>query len=349
MFWNKLWGRFSTDMGIDLGTANTLVYVRGEGVVLREPSVVAVRRDTQEVLMEGEAVGHLAKEMLGKAPSKVEVVRPLREGVISDYDVAEMMLRYFIRKVHNQRMFVRPLVVIAVPYNIPQVGRKAVYTSAQKAGARQVYLIEECLAAGIGAGLKIEEPSANMIVDIGGGTTEIAILSLTDIVIADSVKIGGDEMDKAIRDYVRQRHQLVVGEQTTERIKLRLGSAMELEQELSMLVRGKGLDGRPASVELHSQEVREAIVPCLEKIGQAIEGVLEKASAELAADLAEKGITLSGGGALLPKIDAFFASRLGLEVRVAEDPLTCVVRGTGVFLENLDFYASLLEDMEEAA
>ncbi len=301
-------------------------------------------------MLDGQAVGNVAKEMLGKAPASVEVVRPLRDGVIADFDITEAMLRYFIQKVHGNRSFVRPRVVIAVPYGITHVERRAVYSSAERAGARKVYLIEEPRAAGIGAGLPIEEPTANMIVDIGGGTTEIAVLSLTDIVIGQSIKVGGDKFDEAISDYVRKNHNLLIGEQTAEKIKIHLASCEPLEQEKEMEVRGRNLlNGRPSSILLSSQEVREAIQEPLSKIVRAIENILENTSPELAADLVEKGITLSGGGAKLHKIDSFIARQTGLQVLVPDDPLGCVARGTGVFIENLDYYAQVIEESGEAA
>jgi rod shape-determining protein MreB len=337
-------GLFSTDMGIDLGTANTLVCVSGEGIVLNEPSVVAVKKGTNEVLLGGNAVGAVAKAMLAKTPPGIEAIRPMRSGRIADFDITEAMLSYFIRRVHNRKWGVRPRVVIAVPSGITAVEKRAVFNSAERAGARKVYLISEPRAAGIGAGLPVEEPVANMIVDIGGGTTEIAVLSLADVVVSESLRVAGDDFDENIIDYLKKAHNLFIGEQTAERIKIEIGSVMPLDPELEMDVRGRdGLNGLPRSVVVHSAEIREALEKPVAQICGAIRSVLERTGPELAGDLVERGLVLCGGSSLLRGLDEAIHRETGLPVRRAEDPLTCVARGTGIFLENLDKYAGLLE------
>ncbi len=342
-------GMFSTDMGIDLGTANTLVCVQGEGIVLNEPSVVAVKKGTSDVLLGGTAVGAVAKSMLAKTPPGIDAIRPMKNGRIADFDITEAMLGYFIRKVHNRRWGVRPRVVIAVPSGITAVEKRAVYNSAERAGARRVYLISEPRAAGIGAGLPVEEAIGNMIVDIGGGTTEIAILSLADNVVSDSLRIAGDDMDEAIIDYMKKSHNLYVGEQTAERVKIEVGSAMPLPKgEMETEVRGRdAVTGLPRSTVVTSEDIREALRAPVEQIVTAIRSVLEKASPELSGDLLESGMTLCGGGSLLRGIDELIQKECGLPCRLAEDPLTCVARGTGIFLENLDRYSSFLESEQD--
>ena len=344
---NRLLGIFSTDMGIDLGTCNTLVYVQGQGIVLAEPSVVAVRKGTNKVLLKGKAVGSSAKEMLGRAPPNIDAIRPLKDGVIADFEIAEAMIRYFIDKVHNRRWGVRPRVVIAVPSGITGVERRAVYNAAERAGARKVYLVEEPRAAGIGAGLPVEEPVANMVVDVGGGTTEIAVLALADVVNSESLKVAGDDMDEAISAHLRQHHRLLIGEPTAERIKISIGSAYPLERELQMAVRGRDtVTGMPRGVKVTSEEVREALQAPMNAIYGSVRKVLERTPPELSADLVERGILLCGGGALLRGLDLAMAKAIELPVRLAKDPLTCVAAGTGIFLENLDRFASILEGME---
>lgn len=348
IFLNKLLGFFSTDMGIDLGTANTLVAVQGKGIVLSEPSVVAVRRGTNKVLMNGRAVGLDAKKMLGKTPQDIEAIRPLKHGVIADFEVTEAMLTYFIQKVHQRRFGVRPRVVIAVPAQITAVEKQAVYHSAERAGARKVYLIEEPRAAGIGAGIPIEEPNASMVVDIGGGTTEIAVLSLASIVKARSLRVAGDNYDDAIMEHLKRVHNLQIGELTAERIKITIGSAAPLDEEQTMQVRGQDAsNGMPRGCVVTSQEIREALQKPVQSQVVAIRGVLEGTPPELAADLVDTGLTLCGGGALLRGLDQVIAETIGLPVQVADEPLSCVGRGTGMFLENLDRYASILETEEE--
>jgi rod shape-determining protein MreB len=331
-------------MGIDLGTCNTLVCVKGEGIVLNEPSVVAVRKGTNQVLRNGNAVGLVAKEMLGRTPGSISAIRPLKDGVIADFDVTEAMLGYFIRKVHGRSRFVKPRVVIAVPSGITAVEKRAVYNSAERAGARRVYLVEEPMAAGIGAGLPIGEARASLIVDIGGGTTEVAIMSLADIAVSQSIRVGGDEMDSAIMGYMRRKYELMIGAQTAEQIKIRIGSIAPLEQELTMEVRGRDMiGGLPRRCTVTSEEIREALK---EPVGQIIEAVtrtLESAEPELAADLVESGIHMAGGGSLLRGIDRVLAEATGLDVHVVEEPLECVARGTCVYLENLRDWKDTME------
>jgi rod shape-determining protein MreB len=343
-------GLFSTDMGIDLGTANTLVCVSGEGIVLNEPSVVAVKKGTNEVLLEGNAVGSVAKAMLAKTPPGIEAIRPMKNGRIADFDITEAMLGYFIRRVHNRKWGMRPRVVIAVPSGITAVEKRAVYNSAERAGARKVYLISEPRAAGIGAGLPVEEPVGNMIVDIGGGTTEIAVLSLADVVVSESLRVAGDDFDETIVDHMKRTHNLFIGEQTAERIKIEIGSVAQLEQELEMDVRGRdAATGLPRSVVVHSAEIREALKKPVGQICAAIKSVLERTGPELAGDLVERGLVICGGSSLLRGLDLVIRDETGLPVRRAHDPLTCVARGTGIFLENLDKYSSFLESEDQIA
>jgi rod shape-determining protein MreB and related proteins len=341
-------GRFSVDMGIDLGTANTLVSVRGRGIILNEPSVVAVRKDTGEVLLDGMAVGNAAKAMLGKTPGNIEAIRPLRNGVIADFDVTEKMLRYFITKVHEGRHWVKPQVVIAVPVGITAVERRAVIHSAERAGARRVFLIDEPMAAGIGVDLPVTEARGSLIVDIGGGTTEIAVLALAGMVTATSLRIAGDELDEAIVNHLRRQHNLLIGEQTAERIKLTIGSAWPLETELSMEVKGRdSVTGLPRRSTVTSIEIREALQHPVRLICEAIRGVLEEAPPEISADLVDTGVTLVGGGALLYGMADAVADTLGIPATIAENPLTAVARGTGVFLEKLDVFARVLSSEED--
>ena len=349
MFLDRLLGWFSVDMGIDLGTCNTLVCVRGEGIVLNEPSVVAVKRGTNRVLNNGNAVGWSAKEMLGKTPGSITAIRPLKDGVISDFEITEAMLSYFIRKVNGKSRIFGPRVVIAIPSGITAVEKRAVLDSAERAGARRVYLVEEPMAAGIGAGLPIVEPTASMIVDIGGGTTEVAIMSLADIATCESVRVAGDDLDEAIMLHMKKTYNLTIGEQTAERIKIEIGSAAPVGEPMTMDVRGRdNISGLPRKTVVTSEEIREALQ---EPIGQIIEAVtrtLERAEPELAADLVDNGITLAGGGALLRGMDVVLANATGLDVRVADDPLTCVARGTAIYLENLEEWKSTMEsDMDD--
>ena len=341
---DKLFGWFSVDMGIDLGTCNTLVCVRGEGIVLNEPSVVAVRKGTNKVLNNGTAVGWAAKDMLGKTPGTISAIRPMKDGVISDFEVTEAMLAYFIRKVTGRSRLFAPRVVIAVPSGITAVERKAVFERAARAGARKVYLIEEPMAAAMGAGLPVGEPTASMIVDIGGGTTDVAIISLAGMVTCESLRVAGDEFDEAIINHMKKQYGLMIGEQTAERIKIEIGSAAPLQKELTMDVRGRdAVQGLPRKVVVSSEEIREAL---LEPVGQIVEAVLrtlENADAELSADLVDNGIMLAGGGALLRGIGRVIEDRTGLSVRIAEDPLTCVARGTAIYLENLEEWKATMD------
>ena len=349
MILDAVLGWFSVDMGIDLGTCNTLVCVRGEGIVLNEPSVVAVRKGTNKVIRNGTAVGWAAKEMLGKTPGAISAIRPLKDGVISDFEITEAMLSYFIRKVNGKSRVMRPRVVIAIPSGITAVEKRAVLDSAENAGARRVYLVEEPMAAGIGAGLPIVEPTASMIVDIGGGTTEVAIMSLGDIATCESARVAGDDFDEAIINYMKKNYSLTIGEQTSERIKIEIGSASELEEEKRLEVRGRDMvSGMPRKTVVTSEEIREALSEPIDAIIETVMKTLEQAKPELAGDLVDNGITLAGGGALLRGMDVVLAKATGLDVRLAEDPLTCVARGTSIYLENLEDLKSTLEsDIDE--
>lgn len=349
MILDTILGWFSMDMGIDLGTCNTLVCVRDKGIVLNEPSVVAVRKGTNIVLNNGEAVGLVAREMLGKTPGSITAIRPLKDGVISDFEVTEAMLSYFIRKVHGRGGLVRPRVVIAVPSGITAVERRAVIDSAERAGARKVYLVDEPMAAGIGAGLPITEPTASMIVDIGGGTTEIAIISLADIATCESIRVGGDDMDEAIVNHLKRTYNLLVGEPRAEKIKIQIGSAAPLEQELTMEVAGRDtISGLPRKIVVTSEEIREALREPIAAIIDAVIGTLERAEPELAADLIDNGIHICGGGSLLRGMDRVLANATGLTVHKVEDPLSCVARGTAVYLENLEAWKDTLEYNERS-
>ena len=330
----KLFGFLSSDIGIDLGTANTLVYVKDQGIVLREPSVVAVRYGTNEVL----AVGDDAKRMLGRTPGNIVAIRPLRDGVIADFDVTEAMLRHFIRKVHSRRGLVRPRVVIAVPSGITEVEKRAVKESALQAGAREVYMIEEPMAAAIGVGLPVQEASGNMIVDIGGGTTEVALISLSGIVYSRSVRVAGDELDESIVQYMKRAYSLMIGERTAEEIKIRIGSAYPIDKEMTMEVKGRDMvAGLPKTITITSQEVREALVEPLNTIVDAVRVTLERCPPELSADLVDRGIMLAGGGALLRGFDKLLQEETGLPVHIADDPLSAVGVGTGMVLDELAF------------
>jgi len=345
VFIDRLLGFFSVDMGIDLGTCNTLVAVRGQGIVLNEPSVVAVRKGTNQVLKNGEAVGWVAKEMLGKTPGSITAVRPLKDGVISDFEITEAMLGYFIRKVTGKRNIIGPRVVISIPSGITAVEKRAVFDSAEHAGARRTYLLEEPVAAAIGAGLPFAEATASMIVDIGGGTTEVAIMSLADIATCESIRVAGDDFDEAIMAYMRKVYNLMIGEQTAERVKIEIGSASDLKEELSMEVRGRDMiSGMPRKTVITSEEVREALSEPVGSIIEAVKRTLERAEPELAADLVENGITLAGGGALLRGINTIIAKHTGLDVKIADDPLTCVARGTATYLEHLEEWKVTLEN-----
>ena len=342
--WDSFLGWFSVDMGIDLGTCNTLVCVRSEGIVLNEPSVVAVKRGTNQVLNNGNAVGWSAKEMLGKTPGSISAIRPLKDGVISDFEITEAMLSYFIRKVNGKSRFIGPRVVIAVPSGITAVEKRAVLDSAERAGARRVYLVEEPMAAGIGAGLPIVEPTASMIVDIGGGTTEVAIMSLADIASCESIRVAGDDMDEAIITHMKKTYNITIGEQTAERIKIEIGSAAPVDEPTSMDVRGRdNVSGLPRKTVVTSDEVREALQEPCAAIIETVMRTLERAEPELAADLVDNGITLVGGGSLLRGIDVLLSNATGLDVRIADDPMTAVARGTSIYLENLSEWKATME------
>ncbi|MEK6797574.1 MAG: rod shape-determining protein [Planctomycetota bacterium] len=335
---------FSVDMGIDLGTCNTLVCLKGEGIVLNEPSVVAVRKGSNQVLRNGTAVGHVAKEMLGKTPGSIQAIRPLKHGVIADFDITEAMLGYFIRKAHGRSRFARPRVVIAVPSGITAVEKRAVYNSAERAGARRVYLVDEPMAAGIGAGLPIGEATGSMIVDIGGGTTEVAIMSLADIAVVQSIRVAGDEMDSAIVNYMRRKHDLMIGWQTAETIKIELGTVGDPDPDARRVVRGRDVSrGLPQECEISASEVKDALQEPVAAIIAAVMGTLELAEPELAADLVDNGIHLAGGGALLRGLNQAIERATGLKVTVVDDPLCCVARGTAVYLENLASWKDTME------
>ena len=328
----KLFGFLSNDVGIDLGTANTLVYVKDKGIVLREPSVVAIRSDSRDVV----AVGLEAKRMLGRTPGNITALRPMRDGVIADFEITEAMLRYFIGKVHNNMKFVPPRVVVAVPSGITEVERRAVKESAVHAGARQVVLLPEPMAAAIGVGLPIDEPTANMIVDIGGGTTEVAIISLSGVVFTKSIRVGGDEMDSAITNYMKRAYNLMIGERTSEEIKIKIGSATAFGDEMALDVKGRdSVAGLPKTLHISSQEVREALADTMNSITELVRNALERCPPELSSDLVDRGFILAGGGALIRSIDKLLSDATGLPVIVAEDPLSAVANGTGVVLQNI--------------
>ena len=333
-FFNAVAGLFSNDMAVDLGTANTLVYVKGEGIVLNEPSIVAIHQADNTVL----AVGKEAKAMLGRTPGNIVAIRPLKDGVIADFDVTEKMLGYFIRRVHKRRALVRPRIVIGVPSGITQVEKRAVRDSAMQAGAREVYMIEEPMAAAIGAGMPITEPGGNMIVDIGGGTTEVAVISLSGIVYSRSVRIAGEEMDEAIIQYIRKNYNLLIGERRAEEIKIKLGSAYPIDGERRTVeVKGRDLiDGIPKTIVIGDDEIREALRETVMTIVDAVRTALERTPPELAADIVDKGIVVTGGGALLKGLDLLLRQETNLPITIADDPLSCVALGTGKVLDELD-------------
>ena len=332
------WGVAGRDMAVDLGTANTLVYVRGKGIVLNEPSVVAINVLNGQPL----AVGHEAKRMIGRTPSNIQAIRPLKDGVIADFEICEMMLRYFIRKVHPRR-FSKPQIVICVPSGITGVEKRAVQEAAEYAGARRAYIIEEPMAAAIGAGLPVHEPTGNMVVDIGGGTTEVAVISLGGIVTSQSIRIAGDELDQEIIAFAKKEYSLALGERTAEEIKITMGSACELEEELHAEIRGRDLvTGLPKMVITSTQDIRRAIEEPVAAIVDAIKATLDKTPPELVADVASQGLVLTGGGALLHGLDVRLAGETNLPIVVAQDPLTCVAVGGGMCLENIDALRALL-------
>ena len=336
MLFDFILGKFSNDLAIDLGTANTLVYVKGKGIVLSEPSVVAVHKDSRGV-KKVLAVGSEAKKMLGRTPGNIIAIRPLRDGVIADFDVTEAMLRHFILMVHNRRTLVRPRIIVSIPSGITQVERRAVKETVESAGAREIFLIEEPMAAAIGAGLPITEPISSMVVDIGGGTTEVAVISLSGIVYAKSVRVAGDRMDEEIVQYMRRKFNLLIGERTGEIIKTTIGCAYPEKELKTVDVRGRDLiSGIPKIVEINSEEVREAIMEPVSLIIDAIKDALEHSPPELAGDIVDRGIMLTGGGALLRGLDLLIREETGLPVTIADDPLSAVVRGAGMALDQLD-------------
>ena len=341
---NRIRQWISPDLAIDLGTANTLVAIQGEGIALDEPSVVALQKGTRRVLGRGAAVGKLAKQMLGRTPDSITAVRPLKDGVITDFELCEAMLRYFIQKARKRSRGVKPRVVIAVPGGITPVEKRAVFNSAERAGAGMVYLIEEAKAAGIGAGLPISEPLASMVCDIGGGTTEVAVLSLADVVVSRSLRIAGDEMDEAVVEYLKQHFSLRIGTQTAELIKMEIGSAYPLEEELTMEVSGLDtISGIPRKAIVTSEEIRDALREPVAAILTCVKNVIEQCKPELVADLADTGIVLTGGGALLRGLDLYMNEQLGIPVRAADDPLRTVARGTAICLEHLNQWRDSLD------
>jgi rod shape-determining protein MreB len=341
MIFDSLLGLFSNDLAIDLGTATTLVYVKGKGIVSNEPSVVAIRKDSRggkKIL----AVGNEAKRMLGRTPANIVAIRPMKDGVIADFEVTESMLRYFINKVHNRGSFIRPRIIISVPSGITPVEKRAVKESAESAGAREIYLIEEPMAAAIGAGLPVSEPSGNMIVDIGGGTTEVAVISLSGIVLSKTVRVAGDKMDEAIVQYIKRKYNLLVGERTAELIKTTIGTAYQEKEMRSVDVKGRDLvTGVPKTIEITCEEVRAAISGPVNAIVECVKSTLERTPPELAADIVDRGIVLAGGGGLLRNLDLLLREETGLPIVVAENALTAVVMGSGMALDSL----SLLKEV----
>jgi|TARA_Y100000310_G_scaffold268271_1_gene280791 rod shape-determining protein MreB len=329
---NSLWRLFSNDLAIDLGTANTLVFVSGQGIVLREPSVVALNNHTNEV----QAVGMEAKQMLGRVPDSITAIRPMKDGVIAHFEVTERMIRHFIQKVHNNRKtLVRPRIIIAVPSGVTQVERRAVHDSAESAGAREVFLIDEPMAAAIGVGLPIQEPSGNMIIDIGGGTTEVAIISLSGVVYSKSVRIAGDEMDEAIVNYVKRKYNVLIGERTAEEVKIQIGSACPMEKTMTMEVKGRDLvAGIPKTLVISDEEIREALADTFREIVEAVRISLERTPPELASDIVDKGVVVAGGGSLIKGIDILLREAIGLPITLASDALSVVALGAGKVLSD---------------
>ena len=327
----SLFSLLSSDLAIDLGTANTLVFAKGKGIVVNEPSIVALNKNTGEI----EAVGKEAKEMLGRTPGNIIAIKPMKDGVIADFKVTEKMLNYFIHKAHNRKMLVHPRIVIGVPSEITQVEKRAVMDSAYRAKASEVHLVEQAMVAAIGAGLPITEPSGNMVVDIGGGTTDIAVISLSGIVYSRSVRVAGNEMDDAVMQYMKRKHNLLIGERTAEQVKIELGSAYPLDRPLTMEIKGRNLiEGVPKTVLINDSEIREALSECIATIVNAIRVALERTPPELSADISDKGIVLTGGGALIKNLDKRIREETGLPVSIADDPLASVVLGTGKMLSD---------------
>jgi len=332
----KFLGMFSNDLAIDLGTANTLVLVKGKGISINEPSVVAIQYDKhgrEDIL----AVGQEAKDMVGKTPGNIKAIRPMKDGVIADFNVTEMMIRYFIEKVHNRKGLFSPRIIICVPFGLTQVERKAVKESAMSAGAREVYLIEEPMAAAIGAGIPVKEPNGNLVVDIGGGTTEIGVTSLGGLVQSKSIRVAGDMLDKSIIDYMKKNFNLLIGDRVAEEMKIQIGTAIQLDEELTMTVKGRDqVTGLLSSIEINSEHMRDAMKLPLKEIGEALKLVLEETPPDLAGDIVENGIVLTGGGALIRGLDKYLANIVKLPVYVCEDPLLAVANGTGKALEEID-------------
>ncbi|EFR9626019.1 rod shape-determining protein [Campylobacter jejuni] len=345
MILDQLIGFFSSDMGIDLGTANTLVLVKDKGIVINEPSVVAVERERYGSKAKILAVGKEAKDMVGKTPGNIEAIRPMKDGVIADFDMAEKMIRYFIEKTHRRKSFLRPRIIISVPYGLTQVERKAVRESALSAGAREVFLIEEPMAAAIGASLPIQEPKGNLVVDIGGGTTEIGVISLGGLVISKSIRTAGDKLDMSIVNYVKEKYNLIIGERTGEEIKITIGSAIQLPKELSMVVKGRDqVSGLLSRIELTSEDVREAMREYLKEIADALKMVLEMMPPDLASDIVENGVVLTGGGALIRGFDKYLSEIVRLPVYIADEPLLAVAKGTGKALEEISLLQQLTNE-----
>ncbi len=342
MIFDSFLSLFSNDLAIDLGTANTLIYFKGQGIVCNEPSVVAVQ-DSSSGKRRVVAVGMEAKNMLGRTPGSITAIRPMKDGVIADFEVTKEMLRYFIKKVHNKKALVRPRIIICVPHGITEVEKRAVVSSAESAGAREVYLIEEPMAAAIGAGLPITEACGSMIVDIGGGTTEVAVVSLKGIVYSRSIRVGGDKMDEAIVSYLKRRYNILTGERTAEQIKIAIGTARPTGENLSMEVRGRDLvQGVPKTIVITEDEIRDALMEPINQIVEAVRNALERTPPELAADILDRGITLAGGGALLRNLDRLLTEETGLPVQVADDPLAAVVMGSGRVLDELELFRDVI-------
>ncbi|HEC2469059.1 TPA: rod shape-determining protein [Campylobacter jejuni] len=345
MILDQLIGFFSSDMGIDLGTANTLVLVKDKGIVINEPSVVAVERERYGSKAKILAVGKEAKDMVGKTPGNIEAICPMKDGVIADFDMTEKMIRYFIEKTHRRKSFLRPRIIISVPYGLTQVERKAVRESALSAGAREVFLIEEPMAAAIGASLPIQEPKGNLVVDIGGGTTEIGVISLGGLVISKSIRTAGDKLDMSIVNYVKEKYNLIIGERTGEEIKITIGSAIQLPKELSMVVKGRDqVSGLLSRIELTSEDVREAMREYLKEIADALKMVLEMMLPDLASDIVENGVVLTGGGALIRGLDKYLSEIVRLPVYIADEPLLAVAKGTGKALEEISLLQQLTNE-----
>ncbi|ELZ6655729.1 rod shape-determining protein [Campylobacter coli] len=345
MILDQLIGFFSSDMGIDLGTANTLVLVKDKGIVINEPSVMAVERERYGSRAKILAVGKEAKDMVGKTPGNIEAIRPMKDGVIADFDMTEKMIRYFIEKTHRRKSFLRPRIIISVPYGLTQVERKAVRESALSAGAREVFLIEEPMAAAIGANLPIQEPKGNLVVDIGGGTTEIGVISLGGLVISKSIRTAGDKLDTSIVNYVKEKYNLIIGERMGEEIKIAIGSAIQLPKELSMVVKGRDqVSGLLSRIELTSEDVREAMREYLKEIADALKMVLEMMPPDLASDIVENGVVLTGGGALIRGLDKYLSEIVRLPVYIADEPLLAVAKGTGKALEEISLLQQLTNE-----